>query len=53
MRQIVLVIWIATFVTLQGFSLSDYYLGEYKIKKGEPGEKGARGLRGKSGSNKT
>lgn len=53
MRQIVLVIWIATFVTLQGFSLSDYYLGEYKIKKGEPGEKGTRGLRGKIGSNKT
>ena len=52
MRQIVLVIWIATFVTLQGFSLSNHYYRDYKDKKGVSGEKGNRGLRGSVGDDK-
>ena len=53
MRQIVLVIWIATFITLQGFSLSNHYYRDYKNKTGVPGEKGSRGLRGGVGDDKT
>ena len=56
LRYTALLIYIVSFVTLFGFTLSLYYTKvsrKKKKKKGSDGEKGIRGNRGNEGKNKT
>lgn len=53
LRYTALLIYIVTFVTLFGFTLSHYYIKVSRVKKGKGGEKGIRGNRGTQGTDKT